>query len=100
MDNITIDSLAWYRPETISHDIKARFKTLVLFLQDNGLTQKALLPPSDEIPPDFKLSSGDLTEEGNEFIRFAYTKWVQRVDRGASPTDQKYLEQALRKMRS
>lgn len=100
MKPTTIDSLAWYNVETISHDIRARFKTLINFLQDNKLVTKDLLGHFDNVPLDFKLSSDDLTDEGNRFIDFAYPKWVQKVDRGASPTDRAYLEKALRKMRS
>lgn len=64
------------------------------------MATRELLPASADLPDDFVLSSGDVTEEGMAFVRKHYERWLKFVDRGGAIEDQRHLEQALARMRS
>ncbi len=99
MKNSVIDSLAWYQHLKLNQDIKQRFVAIASFLQANGLATRQLIGSDAAIPDDFSLNSEDLTEEGMEFIKLCYSKWVKSIDKGKPATDKRMLEKELKKLR-
>ena len=83
-----------YRKETI-----LLFRTLVDFLQNNGLTSRTILGTDEDVTKDLEIWASDLTEEGFEFFKNAEPKWLAAIDRGKSPTDTSILKKQLAKMR-
>lgn len=53
----------------------------------------------DSITDSFEIRSDELTEEGLEFMRTAYQKWLRMLDRGGDPSDTRILEKELAKQR-
>lgn len=101
----TITKVAWYTQradDAFSRDaVLTQFRTLARFLDENGLSTRKLLDPSDrELDDEFAIASDDLTEEGMEFIRGGYERWLNALDRGKSPADTTFLERALAKQRA
>jgi hypothetical protein len=99
MENFVIDSLAWYQNIKLNQDIKQRFVAIASFLQANGLAKRQLIGSDAAIPEDFSLNAEDLTEEGMEFIKLCYSKWVKSIDKGKPATDTRMLEKELKKLR-
>ena len=99
MKDYVIDSLAWYQHLKLNQDIKQRFVTIASFLQANGLAKHQLIGLDAGVPDDFSLNSEDLTEEGMEFMKLCYSKWVKSIDKGKPATDTRMLEKELKKLR-
>lgn len=103
MNDFVIDQVAWHtgtvgNPET-PESTKLRFRAVVRFLQNHGLTSLTILRDGEEIDDAFAIRSGDLTETGLALMKKAYDKWVQRVDRGMDPEDTTLLGRELAKMK-
>lgn len=99
-DSFPIDAVVWHtqvqgNPESREH-ILERFRSVAAFLKRNGLLAREL-PGVDDT---FLLHSDDLTDEGLALMKAAYDKWLQRVSRGAAPSDVAPLETALAKLRA
>jgi hypothetical protein len=76
------------------------FRTLALFLQNNGLSVRPLLRQDMSLDPAFKLMRSDLTDEGYELIKVALDKWVGSISAGRKPpTDDSLLKKYLIKLR-
>ena len=73
--------------------------SLVSFLQSNGLTTRQVFDCSTEMPDDFQIIVGDLTDEGLIFYRDAVPKWMRRLDKGDSKDDVSSLNKSLASMR-
>lgn len=99
MEDFVIDKVSWYKGTELKQDVQLRFRTIATFLQDHGLTKKPLLKNASDIEEDFCIRSADLTEDGLQFMRQVYDKWVRSIDRGKSPQDVKMLERALAQLR-
>lgn len=69
------------------------------FLQRNQLTVRKLAHSLAEVTDDFEIRSDDLTEEGLQFMRTGYQKWLRKLDRGDDPADTRILETELAKQR-
>ena len=100
----SVDQVSWHtrvrgNPET-RRDVIRRFTALANFLDGNGLTVSRLLPEGAVADDSFGVRVGDLTAEGLELIKMAYTKWIRRIDRGQDCTDVSVLQEALLKLRS
>jgi hypothetical protein len=79
--------------------IKKVFRTLIDFLQSNGLTTKTLLKEGVDVDEKFVINRSDLTEEGFEFYQRVEQRWFNAIDNGAKPTDTALLERALQEIR-
>lgn len=104
MKTFTITKVAWYtqRPgDPIPRDsVVTQFRTIARFLDENGLSSRKLLDPADrEIGDDFAITSDDVSEEGLAFMKQGYTKWLNAVDRGKPPDDDRILRRELEKLR-
>ncbi len=75
------------------------FWTITNFLQENGLVSRQLAASQSAINDDFEIRSDDLTDEGLEFMRKGYQKWLRMLDRGGDPSDTRILERELAKQR-
>lgn len=69
------------------------------FLQRHGLTKRVLASSLTDITDDSQIHTDDLTDEGFEFMRSGYQKWLRALDRGKDPTDTRILEKELAKLR-
>ncbi len=99
----TIDAVDWHVKGPGAHVspdfVRAWFRRIALFLQDNGLASRTLLEPGATVADDFKLTSADVTPEGLDFLRSQYRKWQKSLDRGGKIEATRLLEDELRKRR-
>lgn len=98
----TIDKVRWHtqapgNTETVE-EIGARFRAIILFLQEHGLTVKPILRQGDPVTDDLAIVSTDLTEDGLELMKRCHDKWLRQLDRGASHDDLFLFEKELAKM--
>jgi hypothetical protein len=99
----TVDKVAWHsqtpgNPET-PEQIHRRFRTIVSFLQDHGLTERTLLAPEDELTDGFEIRTSDLTSEGLLLLKNCYDKWLKKIDKGMDPGDIRLLRRSLQAIR-
>ncbi len=80
--------------------VQAVFKTLVVFMQANGLVTRELLAQDNEVDETFVVRRSDLTDEGFEFYKQVEQKWLGAIDRGVAPSNTSVLERTLRAIRS
>jgi hypothetical protein len=99
MKDFIITKVGWFADRPTSHDMGLSFRTLVEFLQENGLTRRTVLPDGTEVNHDSELRAVDLTDEGLSFVRSYYEKWRDGLDRGKPETDTSRLEKWLASMR-
>jgi hypothetical protein len=68
------------------------------FLQENKLTNGLVYPAPLAIPLGFEIRLPHLTEEGFEFFKKSYDKWVRKFDTNvnADPSEIKVLEKTLK----
>jgi len=102
--HFTIDKVSWHT-STIGNEcavprIHNYFRSIISFLQKNGLVNDTILSETDEISDDVAIISDNLTEDGLELMKKSYDKWLKRVDKGMSPTDVTILEKELAKIRT
>lgn len=83
-------SLAW---------VSRKFWFLTDFLQRNDLTVRPLAGSLSDITDEFEIRSDDLTEEGLQFMRTGYQKWLRMLDRAGDPSDLRILDKELAKQR-
>jgi hypothetical protein len=69
------------------------------FLQRNNLTVRSIAGSLCDITDDFEIRSDDLTEEGLQFMRTGYQKWLRMLDSGGDPSDTKILEREFARQR-
>lgn len=98
-----ITKVSWHTKRPGNPDPPARYYLqyweITNFLQTNGLTQHQLAESLADINDDFEIRSADLTEEGFQFMRTGYQKWLRMLDRGGDPSDTHILEKELAKLR-
>lgn len=101
--SFVIDRVEWHtRRGESSNEIAVvhkYFRNLIAFLQDNGLTVRTILRPSQAVTDDTQVSSSDLTDEGMSLMKRYFEKWLSRIDHGMSPSDLTILTQGLVKLR-
>lgn len=102
-EHFTIDQVSWHtkrqgNPETREQTIN-RFYNLTKFFQYNHITKKIMLNNINNINDKFKINTEDLTDDGYDFMRAAYEKWLIRVDRTMNYSDVRILERALKTLR-
>lgn len=95
----TIDKVGWHtqtpgNPESVER-IHLRFRTILNFLQSNGLTKQVIWRPDQLITDETCLHTDHLTNEGRQIVDICYDKWLKGVDRGQSPSYLKRWEKAL-----
>lgn len=93
-----VEKLSWYVGKDLRHDPRVKFKTLAVFLQQNGLTTRQLVNPDGELGDDFAISSADVTQRGLTFLKGGYQKWAKSIDRGGDPADVSMLRRELSKL--
>ncbi len=102
-ESFPLFTLRTFLAATKSLQWKANYRlmavSLVSFLQSNGLTTRQVFDCSLELPDDFKIVVGDLTDEGLIFYRDGVPKWMRQLDKGDSSNDVSSLENLLTAMR-
>ena len=102
--DFVIEKISWHttvkgNPES-REQIYERTWAIAKFVQDHGLATRCLASNISELDDDFEIKRSDVTDEGFEFLRATYDRWLRRIDRGGSPSDVSTLDRALRKLRS
>lgn len=94
----TIDKVGWHtntpgntEPRDKTH---ARFRAVIDFLQDNGLTTRTILQKDDPVDDETFIHTDALTTEGRLVLEKCYQKWLRKVDRGLDPQDVSMFENA------
>lgn len=99
-----IDCVGWHTQrrgnEGLEEVYRTIYGTLIRFLQHHQLLTREILPDGAPVSDATAIRRGDLTEEGFQFIQQNYSRWLDRIDMGADPTDTCYLERALTKIRA
>lgn len=80
--------------------ILRRFFAFVDFLQQQGMTARAILHVLEEVSEVSELRNLDLTDEGFEFVQLYHGKWLNRLhqDRG-DLQERAWLARCLQKFR-
>lgn len=104
MQHFTIDRVSWHTTEVIDNtespeQVHRRFRSIINFLQQQGLTKQEILSESAPVTNELSIESSDLTEEGLALLKKCYHKWLTAVDRGKSPDDLRVFEKALKELR-
>ena len=100
---LVITRVAWHTKRPGNPDPPERYYLqywiLADFLQRNRLTERPLAGALADIDDEFEIRSSDLTDEGFEFMRTGYQKWLRMLDRGGDPSDTRILDKELAHMR-
>lgn len=95
----TIDKVGWHTktPGNIEplEKTHARFKAVIDFLQDNGLTTRPILRKDDSVDDETSIHTDALTEEGRRIIEKCYHKWLKKVDKGLDAQDTSMFYQEM-----
>lgn len=95
--------VSWHIMRVGNPDPPARYYReywiLADFLQRNELVKRPLVSSQSEVTDDFEILFDDLTEEGLQFMRAGYQKWLRMLDRGGDPSDTRILDKELAKQR-
>lgn len=99
--DFVISKVGWHTKkigstETIEQ-IHLRFRSLIDFLQNNGLTTKVILEKNAPITDELAIKVSDLTENGFQLIKKCHDKWLRGIDKGKNPTDMRVFEKELTK---
>jgi hypothetical protein len=73
-------------------------RALADFLQCNNLTTRLICSADSDVPDDFVVCVGDLTDDGLRLYRDGEQKWLRAIDRGTAPTDTSILTKTLAKI--
>ncbi|RFS17099.1 hypothetical protein [Emticicia sp. C21] len=78
------------------------YNSLITFLQEQGLTTRKILSINEKANDNTCIKKSDLKEEGYLLFKKKYIdKWVDLIfDGKRQPTDIKYLEKSLEKIRN
>jgi hypothetical protein len=105
MDNdFIIDKVSWYtqvvgRIKT-DEEIHLRFRCMISFFQNNGLTSRVILKDDDLVTDETQIKVSDLTDKGFMLIKKAHDKYLKGINRGKVPTDVSVFEKELAKLSS
>jgi hypothetical protein len=87
----TIDKVGWHtrtpgntEPREKTH---MRFRAVISFLQNNGLTTRTILDENDIIDDDTCIHTDHLSENGKAIMKKCYHRWLKQVDKGFAPND-------------
>ncbi|MFC3813327.1 hypothetical protein [Lacihabitans lacunae] len=103
--DFTVINASWHTKRERNYEfdnqlVYKSYKSFFVFLQDNSLVTRKLIDINEDASDDTKLMRSDLTNEGLEFFKVAYGRWIDNIfDRGKSPEDVKYLEKKLKEIR-
>jgi len=89
LKDFTIEKVGWItKMESIPpltqeyiHLQYLRYRILVTFLQEKGLTTRILLQAQEQINDDSEIKRSDLTDPGFEFYRIGIIPWTKAIDR-------------------
>lgn len=100
-----IDQASWHTQVVRNYHldkstIYSYFKSIITYLQSNGLTVRIILPDNESATDDTCIRVSDLTEEGFELMKKAYDKWLKGLDKGKKVDDYKTLDKALALIRA
>lgn len=73
-------------------------RSLADFLQSDNLTTRSIRCLGSDVPDDFLICVGDLTDVGLLLYRDGEQKWLRAIDRGTPPTDTSILTKTLAKI--
>jgi hypothetical protein len=92
----TIDKVGWHtrtpgntEPWEKTH---RRFRAVINFLQDNGLTTRTILGEYETIDDDTCIHTDHLNDSGRALIKKCYSRWLRKVDRGLDAGDISMLQ--------
>ena len=87
----TIDKVGWHtrtpgntEPREKTH---MRFRAVINFLQNNGLTTRAILGENGIINDDTCIHTDHLNENGKAIMKKCYHRWLKQVDKGLDPDE-------------
>ena len=73
--------------------VRTHFFRYIEFLQRQNYLLRPIARTLDEITPETKLRSDDLTSEGYRFVQYSYGRWIGRILKFAdTPKENAYLE--------
>jgi len=98
--DFVIDKVSWHI-DTLGNtesreQIYLRFRSIINFLQDNGLTTRIILERDAPIPDNLRISVSDLTDKGFLLIKKYYDKWLKGIDNGKSVYDLRLFSNGLK----
>ena len=87
--------------DPVGHEvILRRFFSFVDFIQQYGMTTRAIAKGLDDVDESTELRNHDLTDEGFDFVRLYHGKWLNRTHKdGGAVKERAFLEKCLRKFR-
>jgi hypothetical protein len=99
----TLDKVEWHtqtpgNTET-KEQIHHRFRVIIDFLQENGLTVHQILASDEPITDATAILVADLTDEGRVLVEKCYHRWLQHIDTGKPPEDLSFMKRELGKLR-
>jgi hypothetical protein len=75
-----------------------RFRAIIDFLQDNGLTAQTILRQDDPVDDEISIHTDALTEKGRLIMEKCYHKWLKKIDRGLNPRDMSIFDNELKRL--
>jgi hypothetical protein len=94
----TIDKVGWHtktpgntEPREKTH---ARFRAVIDFLQDNGMTTRTILGENDLVDDETSIHTDALNEKRRLIMGKYYHRWLKKVDKGLDPQDISMFENA------
>jgi hypothetical protein len=87
----TIDKVGWHTKTPGNTEprekTRMRFRSIIDFLQDNGLTTRTILGKHELVDDETSIHTDALNERGRAIMEKCYHKWPKKVDRGLDPQD-------------
>ena len=101
-DGFPLFSLASFLSSTKRRSAHDQYRTiarsLANFLECNNLATRSIRSFDSDVPDDFVICVGDLTDDGLLLCRDGEQKWLRAIDSGAAPTDTSILNDMLSKI--
>ncbi len=101
-----IDQVSWHTQAKRNYDFDVElcyltFKSIINYLQSNGLTTRIILTEEESVNEDTCIKMSDLTKDGFMLVKKCYDRWAGKtMDKAIEPTNYKMLDNALKKIRS
>jgi len=78
--------------------VKERFEVFAQFMDERNFSVVSLVNELEGNPDSFRLKSEQLSEEGMEWVRKNYDKWLRKIDRQKSLPNKSELSALLESM--